>query len=99
AYQSEQPIITGGKAITGWMASGAGNGIYSASNVTTPFRQLYVNGTKAIRARSPNLGTNGAFAFNRITGADNTAQNIQIASSEIANWNNLTKVEMHLMTG
>ena len=99
AYQNEQPIITGGKPITGWTMSSAGNGVYSASNVTTPFRQLYVNGTKAIRARSPNLGTNGAFAFNRITGADNTAQNIQVAASEVANWNNLTKVEMHIITG
>src|SRR6185295_989083 len=99
AYQNERPIITGGKPITGWTASSAGNGIYSASNVTTPFRQLYVNGTKAIRARSPNLGANGAFAFNRITGADNTAQNIQVAASEIASFNNLTKAEMHVMTG
>ena len=99
AYQNEQPIITGGKPITGWTMSSAGNGVYSASNVTTPFRQLYVNGTKAIRARSPNLGTNGAFAFNRITGADNTAQNIQVAASEVASWNNLTKVEMHVITG
>ena len=49
-----------------------GNGIYTASGITTPFRQLYVNGVKAIRARTPNLGSNGAFAFNRLTGADNT---------------------------
>ena len=99
AYQSEQPIITGGKPITGWTMSTAGNGVYSASGVTTPFRQLYVNGVKAIRARSPNLGANGAFAFNRLTGADNTAQNIQVAASEVATWNNLTKVEMHVITG
>jgi hypothetical protein len=99
AYPGEQPVITGGKPITGWAASSAGNGIYAASGVTTPFRQLYVNGTKAIRARSPNLGTSGAFAFNRLTGADNTAQNIQVAASEVASWNNLMKVEMHVMTG
>jgi GH141 insertion domain len=99
AYQSERPIVTGGKAITGWTASSAGNGIYIASGVTPPFRQLYVNGVKAIRARSPNLGANGAFAFNRLTGADNTAQNIQVAASETASWNNLTKVEMHVITG
>jgi hypothetical protein len=98
AYPGEQPIITGGKPITGWTASSAGSGLYSASGVSTPFRQLYVNGTKAIRARSPNLGANGALAFNRITGADNTAQNIQVSASEVANWNNLTKVEMHIMT-
>src|SRR5262249_39808250 len=100
AYPGEQPIITGGKAITGWTASTAGNGIYSASGVTTPFRQLYVNGVKAIRARSPNLGANGALAFNRITGADNTAENIQVAASEAStSWNNLTKVKMHIMIG
>jgi hypothetical protein len=99
AYQNEQPIITGGKSITGFTVSNAGSNIYSASNVTTPFRQLYVNGVKAIRARSPNLGANGAFAFNRLTGSDNTAQNIQIAASEVGSWNNLTKVEMHVMTG
>ena len=99
AYTGEQPIITGGAPITGWTASTTGNGIYTASGITTPFRQLYVNGVKAIRARSPNLGTNGALAFNRLTGADNTAQNIQVASSEVSNWNNFTKVEMHIMTG
>jgi hypothetical protein len=81
AYTGEQPIITGGAPITGWTA--ASNGIYTASGITTPFRQLYVNGVKAIRARTPNLGTNGAFAFNRLTGADNTNQNIQVASSEV----------------
>ena len=99
AYQGEQPIITGGQPITRWTAPSSGSGIYTASGVTTPFRQLYVNGVKAIRARAPNLGANGALAFNRVTGADNTAQNIQIASSEISSWNNLTKVEMHVMTG
>ena len=99
AYQSEQPIITGGKAITGWTQSTADSAIYQVSGVTTAFRQLYVNGVKAIRARSPNLGANGAANFNRLTGADNTAQNIQVAASEVGTWNNLTQVEMHVMTG
>jgi hypothetical protein len=97
AYTGEQPLITGGQPITGWTASS--NGVYTTSGITTPFRQLYVNGVKAIRARSPNLGTNGALAFNRLTGADDTAQNIQVASSEVSNWNNFTKVEMHIMIG
>ena len=99
AYPGEQPLITGGQPITGWTPSNTGNGLYTASGITTSFRQLYVNGVKAIRARTPNLGTNGALAFNRLTGADNTAQNIQVASSEVSSWNNFTKVEMHLMTG
>jgi hypothetical protein len=99
AYPGEQPLITGGQPITGWAPASTGSKIYTVSGITTPFRQLYVNGVKAIRARSPNLGTNGALAFNRLTGADNTAQNIQVASSEVASWNNFTKVEMHLMIG
>ncbi len=99
AYQNEQPIISGGKPITGWTVSDATNNIYSVSGVTTAFRQLYVNGVKAIRARTPNLPSGGGFAFNRLTGADNTNENIQVAGSEVGNWNNLTKVEMHVMTG
>jgi hypothetical protein len=43
------------------------------------------------------LGTGGAANFNRITGADQTVPNVQVASSQVSNWNNLTKVEMHLM--
>ena len=83
AYQSEQPIITGGKPITGWTMSSAGNGFYSASSVTTPFRQLYVNGPKRSARAARTWAANGAFAFNRLTGADNTAQNIQVAASEV----------------
>jgi hypothetical protein len=64
--------------------------------VTSRFRQLYVNGTKAIRARSPNLNADGSANFDRISGADVNAHNVQVASSAVSNWNNLTKVEMHL---
>ena len=43
AYQNEQPIITGGKPITGWTMSSAGNGVYSAEQrddaVPTALRQ------------------------------------------------------------
>jgi hypothetical protein len=97
AYPGERPLITGGLPITGWKVSDATNGIYSASGITSSFRQLYVNGVKAIRARSPNLGANGAANFNRISGFDKTAHNVQVASSYVSNWNNLTKVEMHYM--
>ena len=73
------------------------NNIYSASAGTTAFRQLYVNGVKAIRARTPNLGANSAPNFNRLTGYDSTKYNVQVAASQVASWNNLTKVEMHVM--
>jgi hypothetical protein len=97
AYPGERPLITGGQPITGWTLSDASNNIYSASGVTSRFRQLYVNGVKAIRARDPNLGPNGAPNFYQSLGVDRTAHNIQVSSSQVANWNNFTKVEMHMM--
>jgi hypothetical protein len=96
-YAGETPLLTGGQPISGWTVSDSSKTIWQAPGVTSRFRQLYVNGTKAIRARTPNLGTGGAANFNRITGVDQTVPNVQVASSQVATWDNLTKVEMHLM--
>jgi hypothetical protein len=96
AYPGERPLLTGGQPIKTWKLSDATNNIYSASAGTTAFRQLYVNGVKAIRARSPNLLANNVPNFNRLSGWDKTANNVQVPSSAVATWNNLTKVEMHI---
>jgi hypothetical protein len=98
AYPGERPLLTGGQPITAWKIFDTVKNIYVASTGGLTFRQLYVNGSKAIRARSPNLGTGGAANFYRLTGFDSTAHNVQVASSQVATWSNLTKVEMHLMT-
>ena len=97
AYQNERPLITGGAPITGWKVSDATNNIYSASAGTTAFRQLYVNGVKAIRARTPNLGTNSAANFARLSGSDQAAHNLQVPASAVSSWKNFTMVEMHVM--
>lgn len=97
AYPNERPILSGAVPITGWKATDANKAIYSAPAPAAPFRQLYVNGVKAIRARSPNLGANGAPSFNRLTGSDKAGHSVQVASSAVGSWNNLTKVEMHMM--
>lgn len=96
AYPGERPLMTGGQPIKGWKVSDATNNIYSASAGTTAFRQLYVNGVKAIRARTPNMLANNVADFNRLSGWDKTANNVQVPSSAVATWNNLTKVEMHI---
>jgi hypothetical protein len=96
-YPGETPLLTGGQPIGGWTVSDSTKNIWQTTGVTSRFRQLYVNGTKTIRARTPNLGTGGAANFNRITGSDQTVPNVQVANSQVANWANLTKVEMHLM--
>ena len=97
AYPGERPLITGGKPIGGWQAAAGMSGVYSAPVGTARFRQLYVNGVKAIRARTPNLDTSGAANFYRLSGWDKTAHDVQLSSSDTANWNNLPQVEMHLM--
>jgi parallel beta-helix repeat protein len=50
AYPGEKPIFSGGRIVTGW--SKDGQGVWSASE-TAPVTQLFVNGTRARRARAP----------------------------------------------
>jgi hypothetical protein len=100
AYQNERPLVTGGQPISGpWTLFDSDKNVYAVSGVTLRFRQLYVNGVKAIRARSPNLGASGAPSFNQATGYSTSDHYIQVAASEVGNWSNLTKAEMHYMTG
>jgi len=97
AYTGETPLLTGGKPITGWTIADQTKNIWKATGVTSRFRQIYVNGTKAVRARYPNLGTGGAPNFFRLTKVDTTGKALNIATTVGSNWKNLDKVEMHLM--
>jgi Right handed beta helix region len=53
AFDQESVILSGGAAITGWEK--LKNGLYKASVGDRTFRQLYINGKRAIRARTPNV--------------------------------------------
>jgi len=59
AYPGEKPIFSGGRAIIGWK-KGKGNiwtaQIEDVKNGKWTFRQIFVNGKRAVRARSPNEG-------------------------------------------
>lgn len=89
AYTNERPIISGGTKITGW--TNWQNGIYRAPCSAMEFRQLYVNGKKAIRARSPNKGS-----YSRLTSWNTPANTISIIGTQLGNVQNLAngKVEM-----
>ncbi|WP_141203071.1 RICIN domain-containing protein [Streptomyces griseorubiginosus] len=91
AYNNETPVISGGKSITGWTA--AANGEYKASVGSLDFRQLYVNGVRATRARFPDAGSDF-----QLQGSDKTNKLLKVLSSQVSNWNNLSKVEMMLET-
>lgn len=55
AYPGETPVLSGGRRLGGWVP--AGNGLYKTSAQGLNFRQLYVNGSRETRARSPNQGS------------------------------------------
>lgn len=96
-YNGEMPMISGGQVISGWTLSDQAKNIYKATNVDFIFRQLYVNGVKAIRARTPNLLSGNKPNWFKLTGVDGTAKNVQVESSKISNWNNFKNVEMQLI--
>jgi hypothetical protein len=53
AYAGEKPVISGGQPITGWSLHDRNKNIWQATVGTKlQTRQLYVNGVRAIRARS-----------------------------------------------
>ncbi|MGC9320129.1 MAG: hypothetical protein ACP5KN_19005, partial [Armatimonadota bacterium] len=59
AYPGEEPVISGGRPVTGWQPAGGGlwqAHIASVERGTRYFRQLWVNGRRATRARIPNRG-------------------------------------------
>lgn len=56
ACAGEAPIFSGGKLVTGWTLLDKKNNIFKANvGNSLKFRQLYVNGERAIRARTPNM--------------------------------------------
>lgn len=54
AAQGELPIISGGKIISGWTKTSAN--LWTADVAGPYFYQLFVNGNRATRARTPNQG-------------------------------------------
>jgi uncharacterized protein YjdB len=84
AFEEERPVIEGGEPITGWTLHDPVNNIYKAaagSDIET--RQLYVNGIRAIRARSEGGLTNPVKNTAGYTSDDTT----------LAGWGNITDLE------
>ena len=87
AYPGENPVVTGGQRISGWIP--AGNGVFKANTHGLQFRQLYVDGQPRIRARTPNEGS-----FNRLHHWDASDRTIIVASSELQHLSDVSGVEM-----
>jgi len=93
-YKDEVPVISGGKKITGWKLYDKSKNIYRAPVKTLEFRQLYVNGSRAVRARQPNLGESYCQIVKWDKDTLNKKLDIIINKAEISGWKNLSKVEI-----
>ena len=85
---NEVPVITGGRRISGWLP--AGSGIFKASVGEMQFRQLYVNGVRAIRAREPNEG------YYRLRAWDVPGRRIEIDLDDLPPGVRLRELEMNV---
>lgn len=104
AADGEKPLITGGMGITGWTIHDEANNIWKAEGVDGRFRQLYVNGRKAVRACFPNVidadekGVGGFdHDFVRLTKVDSTGRAFDVSADYVKNIKNIEDVEIHLM--
>ena len=87
-YPNEKPLISGGQLITNWKLFDKEKKIYRARIKGLTFRQLYVNGKWATRARTPNSGTL------KIAKWDTGSKLIYVDKTAIKKWDNFSKVEM-----
>ena len=55
AQEQEKPVLSGMRTITGWTVHDAAKGIYQAPAGNLDFRQIYLDGALATRARFPNV--------------------------------------------
>jgi hypothetical protein len=88
AYPGERVSISGGRAITGWIAQG--DGVYRASSGGLGFRQLYVNGERAVRAREPDEG------YYQLVSWDVDNRRIVVNAAEVGTWASSGAVELYV---
>jgi hypothetical protein len=56
AAPGAEVIVSGGRVVTGWQRDGASGAFSAAVGSNVDFRQLWIDGRRAIRARTPNAG-------------------------------------------
>ena len=83
AFPGEKPVLSGGRTITGWSRADSARTIYKATaGLSIDTRQLYVNGVRAIRARSANA-----------SGWTESGDGYTCPAA-VASWANITRVEV-----
>lgn len=93
AAPGERPVISGGRAITGWK-KGEGDlwtvEIPEVKAGTSYFRQLFVNGKRAMRGRTPNSDANPPYW--KLAGVD--ANKLSLPAGSVGDWRNVSDMEI-----
>lgn len=103
AADGERPVLSGGVPVTGWRkvteeiaglpATSRGTIWWAdaprSGGRTLEFRQMWVNGEKAVRARTPN-----SMSMDRLQGWDTKAEEAWIPAASLANLRNPGNAEM-----
>lgn len=105
AYGRERPVLSGGRRIAGWREVRL-NGrkmwvaeIPEARDGKWFFRELWVNGKRATRARNPNWGyRNLAEALDTSTEWTKGQSRFRFAEGELRAWPSVTNAEVVVMT-
>ena len=99
AYPGEKPIISGGRRITGWKPGPAKMWQAELPEVKSQrwyFRQLFIDGKRATRARTPNADSKTPYL--KVKDAELKEEEgiwrVELAPGEVRNWNNLPDVEI-----
>lgn len=92
-------FLSGGETISGWTLHDAEKNIYRASVADKDFRQLYINGTMATRARTPNVEEDVYYGpyYEGNLSVNRNAGTVRVGASEISNWERLGEVELVMM--
>ena len=95
AYNNEQPVVSGGKMITGWTQV-AGKSYYVAntpvaSGFADYFRQLYVNGVRAYRASSSWIAGTSFYAA---PATPESTDGITFAASALKTYTNVKDIRL-----
>ncbi|NQT17179.1 MAG: right-handed parallel beta-helix repeat-containing protein [Planctomycetes bacterium] len=98
AWGKDMPTLSGGRRVTGW-ERGEGNlwsvGLPEVAAGKWQFRQLFVDGRRAVRARTPNQSAEESCW--RLTAAeispDRETHTLTLGPGKLAEWNHLGDVE------
>jgi len=92
AFPGETPVICGGRRITGWRVEQDGTWVTDISDVKDGrwyFRELFVNGERAARARHPNDGW-----FRVVKAGPDRRTSFEYAEDDVRNWEDVKDVEL-----